>query len=228
MSRSVRLLSLLQQLRGRRAPVTARDLAEQLEVSERTIFRDMATLAAMGAPIRGEAGVGYVLRPGLFLPPLMLSDQEVEAVMLGLRYVDQRGDAPLRQAAVSAAAKIDSVLSADARATRDAPIALPGPDGVPPANAALPRLRAAIREQRRLAISYEDGEGGRTERTVWPFALAFLNDAQILAAWCELRQDFRMFRVDRIATAKEIDRYPERRSTLLRRFRAQVGDQARF
>lgn len=224
MSRSVRLLSLLQQMRGRRSPVTARDLAEQHEVSERTIFRDIATLAAMGAPIKGEPGIGYVLRPGLFLPPLMLSNHEVEALMLGLCYVGQRGDDPLRQAAASAAAKIDSILSAELRAASEAPIALPGPDGGLPANAALPGLRAAIRAQTKLAISYADAEGRQTERTVWPFALAFLDGAQILAAWCELRQDFRMFRVDRIATAREADHYTERRSSLLRRFRAQVGD----
>jgi predicted DNA-binding transcriptional regulator YafY len=110
-SRSARLLSLLQALRGRRHPVTAAELARTLEVSERTIYRDVAQLAAQGAPIQGEGGVGYVLRPGLFLPPLMLSEDETEAVLLGLRYVDQRGDEILMQAASSALAKISSVLS---------------------------------------------------------------------------------------------------------------------
>ena len=109
MSRSARLLSLLQALRGRRYPVTAAELARTLEVSERTIYRDVAQLAAQGAPIQGEGGVGYVLRPGLFLPPLMLSEDETEAVLLGLRYVDQRGDEILIQAATSALAKISSV-----------------------------------------------------------------------------------------------------------------------
>lgn len=127
MSRSVRLLALLQLLRGRRLPVTATQLARELEVSERTVYRDLAALADQGAPISGEAGIGYVLKPGLFLPPLMLQGEEVEAILLGLRYVDQRGDAPLRQAAVCALAKIDAVLTPEARGVRDAPLAMPGP-----------------------------------------------------------------------------------------------------
>jgi predicted DNA-binding transcriptional regulator YafY len=225
MSRSIRLLALLQHLRERRAPVTAKDLARELEVSERTIFRDIVTLASMGAPIKGEAGVGYVLRPGLFLPPLMLSEDEVEAIMLGLRYVDQRGDAPLRAAATSAGAKIDSVLSPAARAARDALMSMPGPDGGAIPDAAVPasRLRAAIRQQRKLFIAYANADGQRTQRTVWPFALAFLDDVRILAGWCELRSDFRMFRIDRIASAEERDRYTEPRASLLRRFRAKTN-----
>src|SRR5277367_3740992 len=106
MSRSVRLLRLLQAMRGRHHPVTAAQLAEELEVSVRTIYRDVADLVAQGAPIGGEACVGYILRPGLFLPPLMLSEDEVEAVRLGLRYVDQRGDEVLRAAASEARTKI--------------------------------------------------------------------------------------------------------------------------
>ena len=112
LSRSTRLLSLLQAMRGRRGPVTALQLAQSLDVSERTIYRDLAELAVQGAPIEGEAGVGYILRPGLFLPPLMLSEDETEAVMLGLGYVDQRGDEVLKKAATVALAKIGSVLSA--------------------------------------------------------------------------------------------------------------------
>src|SRR6266403_2965512 len=106
MSRSARLLALLQALRCRRQPVTAATLARELEVSERTIYRDLSELAAQGAPVQGEAGVGYMLRPGLFLPPLMLTEDETEAVLLGLRYVDQRGDELLTQAAASVLAKI--------------------------------------------------------------------------------------------------------------------------
>jgi predicted DNA-binding transcriptional regulator YafY len=130
LSRSARLLSLLQAMRGRRGPVTALQLAQSLDVSERTIYRDLAELAAQGAPIEGEAGVGYILRPGLFLPPLMLSEDETEAVMLGLGYVDQRGDEVLKKAATVALAKIGSVLSAEARTVLSAPVAIPGPDGI--------------------------------------------------------------------------------------------------
>ena len=155
MSRSARLLRLLQAMRGRRQPVTAARLAEALEVSERTIYRDVADLMAQGAPIEGEAGVGYILRPGLFLPPLMLSEDEVEAVMLGLRYVDQRGDDVLRAAASVALAKISAVLSPQAQAQMATPLSLPGPPPTFPENATpLDELRAAIRDRIRLDIRY--------------------------------------------------------------------------
>ena len=224
MSRSIRLLALLQLLRGRRTPITAAAMARELEVSERTVYRDIAALIAEGAPLAGEAGIGYVLKPGLFLPPLMLEDEEIEAVLLGLRYVDQRGDEPLRKAAAKAMAKIDAVLSPAARAARDASTILPGPAGrFPPDAVPLSVLRDAIRAQRKLRISYADGGGSPTERTVWPFALAFMDQARVLAAWCELRQDFRMFRTDRIAAAEQGERYPERRAVLLKRFNAQIA-----
>src|SRR5260370_26982059 len=129
LSGSSRRLALLQALRRRRQPVTADVLAQELEVSERTIYRDLAELAAQGAPVIGEAGVGYVLRPGLFLPPLMLGEDEAEAVLLGLRYVDQRGDDVLTTAAENAGAKIMAVLSPDMQAATSAPLAVPGPPG---------------------------------------------------------------------------------------------------
>ena len=129
MARSTRLLMLLQTLRGRSRPVTASALAAELGVSERTLYRDIADLIAQGAPIYGEAGVGYVLRPGLFLPPLMLTEDETEAIVLGLRYVDQRGDEVLAKAATGALAKIGAVLSPAAKEALQNPIALPGPRG---------------------------------------------------------------------------------------------------
>jgi predicted DNA-binding transcriptional regulator YafY len=226
-SRSVRLLRLLQALRGRRLPVTASRLAEDLEVSERTIYRDIADLMARGAPISGEAGVGYVLRPGLFLPPLMLDEEEIEAVMLGLRYVDQRGDDVLRKAAGAALAKIGAVLSPQAQASLAAPLTMPGPPPAFPDNAApLDRLRQAIRGQTRLDIEYQDVEGRGSQRVVWPIQLGFMDHARVLAAWCELRSDFRLFRSDRIRSVAELDRYPGRRTDLLRRLREHLN--ARF
>ena len=166
MGRSTRLLALLQALRGRRHPVTAAALAQELEVSERTIYRDLSELASQGAPIQGEAGVGYILGPGLFLPPLMLTEDETEAVLLGLRYVDQRGDEMLKEAGRSARAKIISILSPEMQAAAAAPLSVPGPDGhVFPENAvSLGVLRFAIRTQRRIAIQYTDDEARRTER----------------------------------------------------------------
>lgn len=225
MSRSARLLRLLQALRGRRHPVTAARLAEDLEVSERTIYRDVADLIAQGAPISGEAGVGYILRPGLFLPPLMLSEDEVEAVVLGLRYVDQRGDAVLKTAASDALAKIGAVLSPRALASVANPLTMPGPPPAFPENVApLDDLRTAIRAQTRLDITYEDERGGRTRRVVWPIQLGFMDRARILAGWCELRQDFRTFRTDRITALAPLDRYPGRRADLARRLRAHLDE----
>src|SRR5579863_9813295 len=127
MARTTRLLALLQILRGKSRPVTASALADELEVSERTLYRDIADLTAQGAPIYGEAGIGYVLRPGLFLPPLMLSEDEIDAVVLGLRYVDQRGDDVLRKAAAQALAKIDAVLNASGKDAMRAPTVHSGP-----------------------------------------------------------------------------------------------------
>jgi predicted DNA-binding transcriptional regulator YafY len=218
MSRPTRLLRLLQAMRGRRHPVTAAQLAELLEVSERTIYRDVADLMAQGAPIEGEAGVGYILRPGLFLPPLMLSEDEVEAVMLGLRYVDQRGDEVLQAAAAVALTKIGAVLSPQAQAQMTSPLSLPGPPRSFPQNVTpLSELRAAIRDRVRLEIRYEDEQGRQTERIVWPIQLGFTDLARVLFAWCELRKDFRTFRSDRIVTMTRRDRYPAPRADLVRR-----------
>ncbi len=223
MSRSTRLLSLLQAMRGRRQPVTAAQLAEALEVSERTIYRDIADLVAQGAPIDGEAGVGYILRPGLFLPPLMLSEDEVEAIMLGLRYVDQRGDDVLRAAASVALAKIGAVVSPQAQARMVSPLSLPGPPRTFPQNAMpLDDLRTSIRDRVRLDILYGDEQERRTERIVWPIQLGFLDQARVLCAWCELRQDFRTFRTDRIIAMTRLDRYPAQRADLVRRLRAHL------
>jgi predicted DNA-binding transcriptional regulator YafY len=225
--RSTRLLSLLQSLRGRRHPVTAAALARELEVSERTIYRDLSTLAAQGAPIQGEAGVGYVLRPGLFLPPLMLTEDETEAVLLGLRYVDQRGDEVLTKAAGNARAKITAILSREMQAAADAPLSVPGPDGhgFPQNTVPLALLRTAIRTQQRLAITYVDQHDRRSERVVWPILIGFMDNARVITGWCELREAFRFFRTDRILSAEPGERYPGRRSDLVRTFQAQLCDE---
>jgi predicted DNA-binding transcriptional regulator YafY len=224
LNRSSRLLALLQALRRRRQPVTAAVLARELEVSERTIYRDLSELAAQGAPVQGEAGVGYVLRPGLFLPPLMLTEDETEAVLLGLRYVDQRGDDVLTQAADNARAKIMAVLSPEMQGAASAPLTIPGPDGKGfPKNAVpLGTLRSAIRMRRKLAICYVDGEGRQTQRVLWPIQLGFMDEARVVTGWCEMRRAFRFFRTDRILSAELGDRYPARRSDLVHDFEAQL------
>ena len=145
--------------------------------------------------------------------------------MLGLRYVDQRGDAVLKAAASDARAKIGAVLSPEAQASLANPMSMPGPPPAFPENIApLDELRAAIRAQTRLDIAYEDEQGKRTRRVVWPIQLGFMDRARVLAAWCELRQDFRTFRTDRIASLALLDRYPGRRVDLARRLRAHLDE----
>lgn len=218
MSRSGRLLNLLQLLRRRRTPVTCRELANDLGVSERTIYRDIATLVGEGAPIRGEAGTGYVLEHGFFLPPLMLESEEVEAVLLGLKYVSQRGDDVLQEAVATAAAKILSILPEAVRLVETEPLAMPGPvsaqaQGPVPVSI----FRQAIRSQMKLEIGYADGYGNRTKRIIWPITIGFMENARVVGSWCELRKGFRTFRIDRIQSASERGRYTGRRATLLKR-----------
>lgn len=225
MARTSRLLTLLQLLRGKKYPVTASDLAGELNISERTLYRDIAELIAQGAPISGAAGLGYVLRPGLFLPPLMFTEDETEAVMLGLRYVDQRGDEVLSKAAGQALTKIAAVLPPAAQEALENPVALPGPPapGFPRNIVSLADFRVAIRTQAKLHIAYEDAEGTRSERVIWPIALGFMNEARVLVAWCEARQDYRTFRTDRIsAAARANERYPGRRAALLKTWRTKM------
>ncbi|MCP1445728.1 putative DNA-binding transcriptional regulator YafY [Pseudomonas sp. GGS8] len=225
MSRTTRLLTLLQVLRGKSRPVTAATLASELEISERTLYRDIAELTALGAPIFGEAGIGYVLRSGLFLPPLMLNADETEAIVLGLRYVDQRGDEVLSKAAADALAKIAAVLDPKAQDALRNPTVLPGPPGCGYPKNAVPLnvFRQAIRDQAKLHIDYADANQVPSQRLIWPLALGFLNEVRIIVAWCELRSAYRTFRTDRISAASEQgERYPGRRSDLLRTWRKQM------
>ena len=224
MSRSARLLDLIQAFRRHRNAVTAADLARDLGVSQRTLYRDIATLQAQGVPIEGEAGIGYVLRPGFMLPPLMFSDEEIEALMLGLRFVVQRGDPALARAAEDAAARIAYALPEHLRQTaRDSGL-LAAPPGESGPSEHLPVLRAAIRSEHRLRLAYTDKDGAATRRVVWPIAIGFFDHTRILAAWCETRADFRHFRTDRIAEAEALpDRYPRRRALLMRDWREKEG-----
>ncbi|SDU93767.1 Predicted DNA-binding transcriptional regulator YafY, contains an HTH and WYL domains [Pseudomonas mucidolens] len=227
-SRTTRLLTLLQVLRGKKRPVTAAVLAAELEVSERTLYRDIAELSALGAPIHGEAGIGYVLRSGLFLPPLMLNADETEAIVLGLRYVDQRGDEVLSQAAADALAKIAAVLDPASQEALRNPTLLPGPSGYgyPQNTVPLNVFRQAIRSQAKLQIDYSDAAQTSSQRLIWPLALGFLNEARVIVAWCELRGAYRTFRTDRIAAAAEHgERYPGRRSDWLREWRKLMEQQ---
>lgn len=215
MSRSERLLDLLQILRRHRAPVAGQALAAEVGVSLRTLYRDIATLQAQGADIVGEAGLGYVLRPGFLLPPLMFSEEEVEALVLGARWVARRGDPPLAAAADDVLAKIAAVLPPARRDELETTGLFVGPGGEDGADMTL--IRRAIRLERKVDVGYRDLAGAASRRTIWPIALSHFDRARIVVAWCELRGDFRHFRADRIASITPLEaRYPKRRAVLLK------------
>jgi predicted DNA-binding transcriptional regulator YafY len=221
MSRSARLLDLIQVLRRHRRPISGQVLATELGVSLRTIYRDIATLIAQGAPVEGEAGIGYVLRPGFTLPPLMFTPEEIEALVLGSRWVAQRADKPLAEAARNALAKIGAVLPEDMNEGIEA-TGLLAPPGDPLSSdpTHLTLIREAIRREHKLVIGYANALGEETRRIIWPLALAFFDRALVLAAWCEMRQGFRHFRLDRLMSLTERDeRYPGRRRALLKAWR---------
>jgi len=214
---------LLDALRGHRRPVTATQLSQTLSVSLRTIYRDIGTLIELGAPIDGEAGVGYVLRAGFFLPPLMFNEDELEALLLGARWVEHQGDAGLARAAGSALAKI---ATASPRDLRDglAEAGLWAPIFKERATVELPLqpIREAIRREHKVRIAYVNESGESSDRVVWPIALAFLEKVQVMAAWCELRNGFRHFRADRIRQLTSLKLcYPTRRAVLVKQWRVQ-------
>ncbi|WP_247894696.1 helix-turn-helix transcriptional regulator [Azospirillum argentinense] len=220
---------MIQCLRRHRRPVSGHVLADELGVSLRTIYRDIATLQAQGARIDGEPGVGYLLQPGFLLPPLMFAEEEIEALALGIRWVADRADGALGAAAQNALAKIAAVLPLDLRDRMDASALLVGPgepivgDGVD-----LAVVRRAIRGERKLSIAYRDRDGAASERIVWPFALGFFDRLRVMVAWCELRGAIRHFRADRIVSVTALeDRYPRRRQALLKEWREAEGIPAR-
>jgi predicted DNA-binding transcriptional regulator YafY len=197
MGRTDRLFDLIQILRDGRLH-TARDMAERLEVSTRTLWRDMATLIASGLPVEGERGVGYILREPITLPPLTLTPDEVQALTLGLQLVTHGADPSLERAAESLRGKIAAVLPTGlTEAAGQETWVFPGAEALAAARH-LPALRRAIRLRERVVIAYVDGAGGRSDRTVRPLVLEFWGRVWTLASWCETRDDFRSLRVDRI------------------------------
>ncbi|PWK70681.1 YafY family protein [Aminobacter sp. AP02] len=221
MSRSERLLDLIQILRRHRRPVNGLTLARELDVSIRTLYRDIATLQGQGAPIEGEPGVGYVLKPGFMLPPLMFTDEEIEAIVLGSRWVAKQPDARLSAAAADALAKIAAVLPDDLREELDTTALLVGPGAeMTRESVDLGAIRQSIRTERKIEMTYQDANGSHSRRTIWPFALGFFDKVRVVVAWCEMRQDFRHFRTDRISDLNATDkRYPRRRQAMLKEWR---------
>lgn len=220
MQRTERLLALIQILRRNRRPVTAETIAQEFEVSVRTVYRDILQMQSTGVPIRGEAGLGYVLDPGFDLPPLMFSADELEALMLGARFVEERADPGLVRAAQDAVAKILAVLPPALKPVfTEAPVIATAIRRTAPDRVDIGLVRRALRTNTKLDLDYVDEQGRATRRTVWPITLAYVEASRMLVAFCELRQDFRSFRTDRIqAIGERTDRYPARRAVLLRRW----------
>jgi len=211
-----RLFQIIQILRRTPKPVTADALAGELAISKRTVYRDIADLIAQRVPIRGEAGVGYVLQPGLDLPPLMLTPEEIEAAVLGAQWVARHSDAELARAAQDLIAKIGAVVPERLR-----PFVFEPVTDMPPARTFtadgldMARVRMQIHAGRKIRLCYRDEQGRESERIVWPITVGYMETVRHLIAWCELRQDFRSFRTDRVIAAGFLDeRYPERPSAL--------------
>jgi predicted DNA-binding transcriptional regulator YafY len=193
------MFEIIQLLRSAKKPRTAEWMAHELEVTKRTIYRDIASLQAIRIPIDGEAGVGYIMRPGFDLPPINFDIEEAEAITVGLSMIARSGDSGLKKAAASAARKLseaapqnDTLLSSSW-----------GPSE--PTTADMSLIRTSIRQEHKLAITYTDADNQASKRRILPIAMIYYTEALVLAAWCELRVDFRHFRVDRIAECEMLD-----------------------
>ncbi|MEM0989503.1 MAG: YafY family protein [Pseudomonadota bacterium] len=205
MRRASRLFDIIQILR-RGKLVRARDLADELEVSERTIYRDTAALIASGVPIEGEAGVGYVLRGDYDVPPLMFNEDEIESIVLGLRIVQSWADHGMVDAAASACLKIEAVLPEHLKAFMSAvPVDAPANHYSEPITIQRGALRRAIRQKHKVAICYRSKVGAKSDRVIRPLKLSFYGSIWSVSAWCELRQDFRVFRLDLITSAEFLE-----------------------
>jgi predicted DNA-binding transcriptional regulator YafY len=208
-------------MRSHRRPVSGHVLAAETGVSIRTLYRDIASLQAQGAAIAGEPGIGYIMKPGFMLPPLMFGSEELDALVLGMRLVAERGDPSLARGALSTLAKVSAVLPPELRRELEESGLLVGAGRKTPNHTVVPDLlRGAIRVGRKLRISYRAPTGMGSERVVWPFALVYFEQSQVLMCWCELRGAFRNFRCDRISEAEVLEaHYPKHRQALLREWR---------
>jgi predicted DNA-binding transcriptional regulator YafY len=226
MRRADRLFQIIQILRRARRPVTAVVMADELETSLRTVYRDIAQLIGQRVPIRGEAGIGYVLEGGFDMPPLMLTPDEIEAVMLGAQWVRDRADPALGRAASDLVAKIAAVIPEHLRPILTEPTITSGsakprvPDSIDMA-----RVRTSIRAQGKIAILYSDEGGRQTRRTIWPIAVSYWENSRTIVGWCELREAFRHFRTDRVVEADFLEtRYPTQRARLRAAWRKEMQE----
>ncbi|WKD50530.1 helix-turn-helix transcriptional regulator [Microbulbifer spongiae] len=221
--RTERLFHLLQILRGYSCPVKGQVLADRLNISIRTLYRDIATLQAQGADIQGEPGLGYILKPGFFLPPLMLSRDEVEAMMLGIRWVSNYGDSPLAKAAGEALAKISAVLPKETLlSASELPLRVGPPASEEFSSEDLSILRQAIRQERKIEIEYQTGDEEKIQHTIWPFAIGYFTDCRILVGWCENSESYRYFQTNKLLSIHILPvAYSGRYSQLFRKWKLQ-------
>lgn len=229
MRRADRLFQIIQILRRSPRPVTAGEIAGELEVSTRTVYRDIADLIGQRVPITGEAGFGYILDDAFDMPPLMLTPDEIEAAVLGAQWVAGRGDPVLANAARDLIAKITSIVPERLRpfianpTIGVVPTYRQAPDGIDMA-----RTRVWIREGRKIRIEYRDQHGENSCRVVWPVIVGYFDETRMLAAWCELRQDFRHFRTDRVIAAEFLmDEHGQRPGTLRARWKRSMDENRR-
>ena len=232
MRRADRLFQIVQVLRGSSQPVTADALATELETSKRSVYRDIAALMSQRVPIRGEAGIGYVLDQGFDMPPLMLTSDEIEAAVLGAQWVASRGDPALARAARDLVAKIAASVPERLRPVVLEPSLTTGPSWVEPKIDSLDmaQVRVWIRSGRKLVLDYRDELDRPSLRTVWPFLIGYRETVRLLIAWCETREDFRTFRTDRVVEATFLDdRYPGRPAQLRARWQVKIdGERKRY
>lgn len=228
MRRGDRLFEIIEILRRARGPISGQSIGNELGVTKRTVYRDVAALMAQGVPIEGEAGVGYILEAGFHMPPLMLTGDEIEAAILGAQWVRTRGEPEL----ASAAGRLLSKIEAVAPRRFETSFVEPGV-GVAPVEQALEALgaadiRLAIRQRVKIVMIYRDLQEKLTERTIWPILLGYRDDGRILAAWCELRQGFRYFRTERIVEGEVLTEKIPRRADLLKvEWRAAMDEERR-
>jgi len=227
MRRADRLFQIIQLLRRRRTVTTAAQIADKLEISQRTVYRDIRDLVLAGTPIEGEAGVGYRIRPGYDLPPLMFDREEIQALVLGARIVRQFGDPALARASESILAKVASVLPKELEPIlADTKLFVPSILGGGRSADGLAIAREALVARRRLRFRYANERGEASERTVRPLGVFFWGRTWTLAAWCEMRAGFRNFRLDRVGDVALGDAFEDEPGRTLRDLLAQYGSDA--
>lgn len=222
MTRTERLLELLQILRAQRYPITASALSERLEISVRSLYRDIKTLQQQGVCIEGGAGIGYIVKSDFHLPPLNLSHEEINAIILGLNWVSHNTDHDFKKNARNALAKIHAVIPGELKNLIESQSYLTGP--TEKNEVFFEDLRDAIKKRKRIKIKYCDKSNVNSSRVIWPIALVYMESCWLLVAWCEMRKDFRHFRTDKIQGIVPLDsRYSESRLVLLNKWRMKEG-----